>query len=187
MEYVLGLQKSYQLSLLKNYLASEISVRDPFRPLISQTPKRPIIFFSVLQDITLRVMAVYRGVSGFLPPPLIPKKLRPAIGNVLPKGSVDLEAYGLPPHLALRVGAHVGPVFEAYDAVMKANNYFGTHVTRTARVEPATPAGEVYVTEPFAARLALERGINLVCEYVGRMPAAKGYGLMRMYVLKRKA
>lgn len=99
---------------------------------------------------------------------------------------VDLAGSGLPAHLALRVGAHVGPVFEAIDPVVGAPSFFGTHVTRTARVEPATPPGQVYATEPFAARLALERDVGLTCEYVGRMPAAKGYGVMRMYVVKEK-
>ena len=101
-------------------------------------------------------------------------------------GVIDLKALGLPAHLALRVGAHVGPVFEGYDYVVKDSGYFGSHVTRTARLEPATPEGNVYVTEPFAAGLALDGDASLTCEYVGHMPAAKGYGLMRMYVLKRR-
>lgn len=99
-------------------------------------------------------------------------------------GGMDLAAAGLPGHLALRVGAHVGPVFEAVDPVVGAPSFFGTHVTRTARVEPATPPGQVYATEPFAARLALEPGAGMTCAYVGQMPAAKGYGVMRMYVVK---
>ena len=100
--------------------------------------------------------------------------------------SVDLAARGLPTHLALRVGAHVGPVFEVTDPVVKRVGFVGAHVSRTARIEPVTPEGHVYVTEPFAARLALDGDINLECDYVGRMPAAKGYGLMRMYVLKER-
>ncbi len=32
----------------------------------------------------------------------------------------------------------------------------GSHVSRTARIEPVTPAGEVYVTEQFAAALVLD-------------------------------
>jgi len=55
-------------------------------------------------------------------------------------------------------------------------------VSRTARIEPVTPPGEVYVTEQFAARLALEPA-GFGCDYVGQVPAAKGYGTMRMYHL----
>jgi class 3 adenylate cyclase len=97
---------------------------------------------------------------------------------------IDLAGAGLPEGLALRVGAHLGPVFETHDPVLKTPSFCGTHVTRTARIEPTTPPGQVYVTEAFAARLALERPARLTAQYVGQMPSAKGYGLMRMYVLR---
>ena len=97
-------------------------------------------------------------------------------------GSLDLPAHGLPDTLALRLGGHFGPVFETTDPVQGVTNYFGAHVSRTARIEPVTPPGEVYVTEQFAARLALEPA-GFGCDYVGQVPAAKGYGTMRMYHL----
>jgi hypothetical protein len=42
------------------------------------------------------------------------------------------------------------------------------------------------VTEPFAASLELEPDNELVCDYVGHMPAAKDYGRLRMYRLGRR-
>jgi len=96
--------------------------------------------------------------------------------------TLDLGAYGLPDTLALRLGGHFGPVFETTDPVLHLTNYFGAHVSRTARIEPVTPPGEVYVTEQFAARLALEPNAY-ACDYVGQIPAAKSYGTMRMYHL----
>lgn len=96
--------------------------------------------------------------------------------------ALDLEAFGLPDTLALRLGGHFGPVFETTDPVLHLTNYFGAHVSRTARIEPVTPPGEVYVTEQFAARLALEPNAY-ACDYVGQVPAAKSYGTMRMYHL----
>ena len=96
--------------------------------------------------------------------------------------ALDLPACGLPDSLALRLGGHFGPVFETTDPVQLITNYFGAHVSRTARIEPVTPPGEVYVTEQFAARLALEPG-GFACDYVGKVPAAKSYGTMRMYHL----
>ena len=96
--------------------------------------------------------------------------------------AIDLEAYGLPETLALRLGGHFGPVFETTDPVLHLTNYFGAHVSRTARIEPVTPPGEVYVTEQFAARLAVEPN-PFACDYVGQIPAAKSYGTMRMYHL----
>ena len=99
---------------------------------------------------------------------------------------LDLGALGLPPELALRLGGHLGPVFEGHDPVMDGPAYFGAHVSRTARIEPVTPPGEVYVTEPFAAAIALAQDSPFRCEYVGSIAAAKDYGDIRMYVLKRR-
>jgi tetratricopeptide (TPR) repeat protein len=99
--------------------------------------------------------------------------------------AIDLESHGLPPHLALRLGGHVGPVFPVYDPVLEADAFTGTHVNRTARIEPVTPPGEVYVTDAFAAALVLAEERDLTCDYVGHMAAAKGYGKLRMHRLRR--
>jgi tetratricopeptide (TPR) repeat protein len=99
--------------------------------------------------------------------------------------AIDLESHGLPPHLALRLGGHVGPVFPIHDPVVGADAFTGMHVSRTARIEPVTPPGEVYVTDAFAAALALAGQRGLTCDYVGHMAAAKGYGHLRMHRLRR--
>ncbi|HZE04316.1 MAG TPA: adenylate/guanylate cyclase domain-containing protein [Solirubrobacteraceae bacterium] len=99
--------------------------------------------------------------------------------------SIDLESEGLPGHLALRLGAHLGPIFRYHDPVLDSADFTGSHVSRTARIEPITPAGEVYVSEPFAAALVLADRRDLTCDYVGHMPMAKGYGRLRMYRLRR--
>jgi len=138
------------------------------------------------------------------------------------------EDYGLPQALALRLGCHYGPIYRTQDPILKVDNYFGAHVSRTARIEPVTPEGSVYVTEAFAAILALEQEgapavdtqsdplaapsentahdasvdsflsscpgaadqseslasrLRFACDYVGRVPAAKGYGDLAMYLL----
>lgn len=93
--------------------------------------------------------------------------------------------HGLPESMALRLGGHLGPVFRMRDPVLKRWNFIGAHVSRTARIEPITPEGGVYVTEAFAAALATDREHRFVCEYVGQVPAAKHYGTMRMYSLRR--
>jgi hypothetical protein len=99
--------------------------------------------------------------------------------------SIDLEAEDLPEHLALRLGGHLGPVFPVYDPVLELHRFTGSHVSRTARIEPVTPAGAVYVTEAFAAALVLAGSCELTCDYVGQVAAAKGYGTLRMYRLRR--
>jgi len=101
--------------------------------------------------------------------------------------AADLDAAGLPSHLALRLGAHVGPIFPVHDPVLDRPGFMGSHVSRTARIEPVTPPGEVYVTEQFAAALELEPGSPFTCDYVGHLAAAKDYGQLRMYCLHRRS
>ncbi|MBI5443120.1 MAG: adenylate/guanylate cyclase domain-containing protein, partial [Deltaproteobacteria bacterium] len=105
--------------------------------------------------------------------------LQEAIGELKP------EEHGLPAHLGLRLGGHVGPVFPIDDPVLGYRSYMGTHVSRTARIEPITPVGSVYVTEAFAAALALDPTGHFATEYVGHIPAAKDWGKLRVYVLRR--
>jgi tetratricopeptide repeat protein/adenylate/guanylate cyclase family protein len=100
-------------------------------------------------------------------------------------GAIDLDGAALPPELALRLGGHVGPVFPIHDPVIDRLGFMGSHISRTARIEPVTPPGEVYVTESFAAAIALCGAEGVVCDYVGSLPAAKGFGSMRMYRLHR--
>jgi class 3 adenylate cyclase len=99
---------------------------------------------------------------------------------------VDTASVGLPRHLTLRVGGHFGPAYPAFDPFLKKTNYFGSHVTRAARIEPVVPEGCVYVTETFAAALALEHADRFSCEYVGMTETAKRYGTMRMFLLHRR-
>jgi class 3 adenylate cyclase/tetratricopeptide (TPR) repeat protein len=99
---------------------------------------------------------------------------------------LDLDAAGLPGHLALRLSAHIGPVFPTHDPILNELSFLGSHVSRTARIEPVTPPGAVYVTEPFAAALALDGQGEFSCDYVGHMPAAKDFGRLRMYRLRRR-
>jgi hypothetical protein len=95
-----------------------------------------------------------------------------------------LAAAGLPPHLGLRLSAHVGPVFRALDRVIGRERFCGQEVIRTARMEPVTPVGETYVTEQFAAALICAAARDWTCDYVGIQPMAKGFGDCRMYALR---
>jgi class 3 adenylate cyclase/tetratricopeptide (TPR) repeat protein len=97
----------------------------------------------------------------------------------------DAQALGLSAAPKLRVALHHGPLFEGYDPVCQEMTFFGSEVSRTARIEPATPLGAVFVTEPFAAILAMHAGSRFSCNYAGRLELAKGYGAFRMYRLTR--
>jgi len=107
-------------------------------------------------------------------------------GLALQKTMADLDfaGLGLPAHMGLRIGVHAGPVFPTIDPVTKQPSFFGTHVTRTARVEPQTPPGEVYMTGSAAALLALEPLAAVTPEYVGQLQLAKDYDVRPMYVLR---
>jgi class 3 adenylate cyclase len=100
---------------------------------------------------------------------------------------IDLPGAGLLNYLALRIGGHLGPVYAGLDPIIKRQNFFGAHVSRTARIEPVTPEGCVYVTETFAAVLALHNPDEFSCDYVGMTAAAKDYGRMPMFLLRRAA
>lgn len=83
----------------------------------------------------------------------------------------------------VRIGLHTGPVFEGFDAVMGKTNYFGSHVSRAARIEPVTAPGCAFASEQFAAALSMTPGHRLVCEYLGLQPLAKNYDVCALYRL----
>src|SRR6185437_2205856 len=62
----------------------------------------------------------------------------------------DWASRGLPENLSLRIALHAGPVYGCRDPITGTWNYTGTHVSRAARIEPITPAGEVYASQAFA-------------------------------------
>ena len=83
----------------------------------------------------------------------------------------------------MRIGLHTGPVFEGHDAIIGRNNYFGSHVSRAARIEPVTAPGCAFVSEQFAAALAVTPGHDFLCEYLGLQPLAKSYDVCPLYRL----
>ena len=96
------------------------------------------------------------------------------------------EEQGLPAYMGIRIGGHFGPVYRLRDPILRRWNYLGSHVSLAAMIEPVTPAGTTYVTEAFAAALALQTDSAFECEYAGQVAAAKQYGTLRMYALRRK-
>ncbi|HEV2046134.1 MAG TPA: TRAFs-binding domain-containing protein [Chthoniobacterales bacterium] len=94
------------------------------------------------------------------------------------------EEKGLPSGLNLRIGLHAGPVYEFDDPITGKRTYSGTHVSRAARIEPITPAGQVYASEAFAALAAAQRTEAFTCDYVGQTPMAKGYGTLPTYHIR---
>jgi len=95
----------------------------------------------------------------------------------------DRAAWSLPAGFNLRVALHCGPVHCARDPITGGPLYTGPHTSRTARIEPITPPGQVYASSAFAAAAAA-MGIGFALSYVGRMPLAKGYGSLGLYHLR---
>jgi class 3 adenylate cyclase len=108
-----------------------------------------------------------------------------ALGFLERTFDVDWTAAGLSPTSRIRIALHAGPVFRGFDPVMSREHFFGSSVTRAARIEPVTQPGTVYASEAFAAALAAagQRGFTL--EYIGRLPLAKAYGESTIYRLDR--
>lgn len=98
----------------------------------------------------------------------------------------DYATLGLDGSGGMRIGAHYGPAYRTIDHITGRTTFYGTEVSKAARIEPITPPGAVFVTEPFAAIIALEARDRFVCRYVGRIPLAKKFGDYPMYRLSRQ-
>ena len=90
------------------------------------------------------------------------------------------------PEMRVRIGLHAGPVFRCTDPVTHRTTYIGAHVSRAARIEPVTPPGNVYASQPFAALAAAEGVSEFRCDYVGQTSLAKKYGTYPTYVVLRR-
>lgn len=100
--------------------------------------------------------------------------------------SRDWDSVGLPADLGIRVGLHCGPVFVGSDPITKRPLYTGVHTSRTARIEPITPPGQVYASSAFAAVATARDVRGLRFSYIGRTQLAKDYGVLPLYHVKRE-
>lgn len=98
---------------------------------------------------------------------------------------VDALAFGAAAGANMRIAAHYGSVYGGQDPVTGAANFYGSEVSRAARVEPVTPPGHVYVTEPLAAAASLTARDVGTTTYVGQLNLAKNYGTAALYRLDR--
>lgn len=100
---------------------------------------------------------------------------------------VDWRSLGLAEHTGARIGMHTGPIFRIFDPVTERFTCYGTHVNRTARLEPIVQPRSIFVTEEFAASLIAEEQDRFHCDYIGAMPLAKQFGAARLYRLRGQA
>jgi class 3 adenylate cyclase len=95
--------------------------------------------------------------------------------------ATDWVSRGLPGGLNIRIALHCGPVYHGRNPVTGAPLFTGPHTSRAARIEPVTPPGQVYASSAYAAVAAASGVLGLRLQYIGRMPLAKGYGLLGLY------
>jgi class 3 adenylate cyclase len=100
---------------------------------------------------------------------------------------VDWGELGLPEDMGIRIGLHAGPVSAHFDQISGRAGYYGTHISRAARIEPITPPGQVYASQQFAALAASEGVEEFVCEYKGETQMAKKYGAFPTFHVRRLA
>lgn len=92
---------------------------------------------------------------------------------------------GLPADLALRVAVHAGPVFAFTDPVTGRLACLGTHVVRAQHILPTVAAGQVFVSQEFAALCGAERLPGIDLEFLGRLPTTRMFEEAPLYRLER--
>jgi class 3 adenylate cyclase len=83
----------------------------------------------------------------------------------------------------VRIGVHAGPLYRVYDPVLGQWSYVGSHVTRTARLEPSTDPGKVFASLAFVALAAAERVTEFKSRPLGKRELAKGAGELTVFEL----
>ncbi|MDX2142939.1 MAG: TRAFs-binding domain-containing protein [Rhodospirillaceae bacterium] len=155
-------------SLVKNFIAH---VMGPLADTVRAQPRAPEleatwgdgfhVVYAAIEDAAAAAMELQRRFS-----------------------AIELATVGLPAHLSLRIGAHFGPVANLMDPFTLSTKFFGTHINIAARIEPVAVPGTVYVSEPFAAMLALRAKDRFITDYVGQTELPKDFGTMRLFALR---
>ena len=99
--------------------------------------------------------------------------------------STNWNELNLPADLNIRIALHAGPVYPCFDPVLRRLTFLGSHVNRTARIEPIVEEGQVYASQAFAALSAAEAVTEYVCDYVGTKQLAKKFGTTPVFLVRR--
>jgi class 3 adenylate cyclase len=99
----------------------------------------------------------------------------------------DWVQKSLPPGMNIRIALHAGPAYPCFDPVMRKLTFMGSHVNRTARIEPVAEEGQIYASQAFAALSAADDAHGYVCDYVGMVQLAKKYGSIPVFLLRAKS
>ena len=92
---------------------------------------------------------------------------------------------GLPEELAMRVSLHTSPVKQLTNPLTQNVSHWGHNVSVAARIEPITPAKQVYGSAATAALIAAEGRADLAADFVGMVPLAKSFGTLELFRIYR--
>ena len=152
-------------------------------------------YFDVLQPALARIVERFRadiqhvdtwGDAVFIVTEKASVAARIAVEFNTTLTEIDQSGLRLHEPLLMRIGLHFGPVYKLYDHLAQNVTYSSNDVTKTARIEPVTPPGEVFGTEPFVAMLELEGEGWARFDYAGTIPSAKDFGAFRMFHIRPK-
>ena len=87
--------------------------------------------------------------------------------------------------LNVRIAVHAGPLYRIYDPLIGQWSYTGSHVTRTARLEPSADPGKVFATLAFVALAAAERVSDFTCRAAGHRQLVKNAGELSVFEIER--
>lgn len=163
-------------------IAGSSSVPDDRVPHFVQSVLKPLAeCCDALAD--LPVHADSWGDGMFLAFRTVEQAARAAESLRLAFAGIDMRAQDLPTSLGLRIAGHFGPVHEGKDPLQKRPSLFGGQVAVAARIEAATVPGSIFVSEAFAAALAMSSS-DFRSEYVGQTRIDSHMPEQRLYALR---
>ncbi len=103
-------------------------------------------------------------------------------------GKIDFEKFGIR-KLNPRIAGHFGEFEIGYDPVSGKQNVHGTLVNLTARIEPVTTPGEIFVTKEFKdmSISSYDKVDNVRFEDMGEIKLPKNAGQLNLYRLCKRA
>ncbi len=102
--------------------------------------------------------------------------------------SLDFSKIGIKPIIP-RMAAHIGEFDIFKDKFLNRENVLGGNINTTARIEPITKAGEIFVTKQFKDAIeSLSEKIDFInFDAMGIIPLAKEFGEAEIYRLREKS
>lgn len=189
--YVRKVQGSYPVSRREPHAILFADVRG-----YSKLSDRNIVwYFDVLQPVLAKAIEEFKpeiqhldtwGDAIFLVTEKASTAARIAVALDNAIAEIDQASLELEAPLLLRIGLHYGPVYKLYDSLTQCFTFSSNDVNKTARIEPVTPPGEIFGTEPFVAMLEIEGEGWASFEYAGTISSAKNYGAFRMFHVRPK-